>query len=101
MMVLASANDHRYPGYDFRTGYDAKRLGKDYRGLGRLLNETREALGADATISMSLCVRRADRPQPGRGDAAAATRIFRGDEPRRRDVGIPRRRVAAATRIFR
>ena len=42
--------------------------------------------------------RRADTPQTSRGDAVAATWIFRGDESQRRrgrDVDLPRRRVAA------
>ena len=56
--------------------------------------------------AVGLYVRRAELPLMNRGDAAAATRIFRGDETRRRhgcDVDIPRRRVAAAaaTWIFR
>ena len=43
-------------------------------------------------------VHRADTPQTNRGDAAAATWIFRGELSRRRrgrDVDIPRRAVAA------
>ena len=47
---------------------------------------------------------RADLPQTSRGDAAAATCIFRGDESRRRrgrDVCIPRRRVAATRKSDR
>ena len=45
--------------------------------------------------------RRADTLQAGRSAAAAAARTFRGDRSRRdrgRDVGIPRRRVAARPR---
>ena len=39
--------------------------------------------------------------ETGRGDAAAATWIFRGYESRRRDVDIPRVRVAATPRPLR
>ena len=49
-------------------------------------------------------VRRADLPQTGRGGAAAATRIVRGNGSRRRrgcDADSPRRRVAAAPRLRR
>ena len=48
--------------------------------------------------------RRADIPRTGRGDAAAVTWIFRGDEPPQRrgcHVDIPWRRIAATPRTFR
>ena len=47
---------------------------------------------------------RGNSVETSRGGAAAATRIFRGDESRRRrgyDVDIPWRRVAAAPRLRR
>ena len=49
-------------------------------------------------ISLAQYFRRADTPRTYRGDAAAATRAFRGDESRRRlgrDVDIPWRLAAA------
>ena len=58
-------------------------LANAYEGLGR----HEEALA----LNRELYFRRADAPQMGRGDAAAAIRTFRGDESRRRrgrDVAI-------------
>ena len=43
-----------------------------------------------------LHVRRADLPLVNRGDAAAATWIFRADGPRRRHADIPRRSARAS-----
>ena len=62
------------------------------RKLATLLNDA---------VSSAAYFRRADLPKMGRGDAAAATWIFSGDESRRRrgrDVDIQRRRVAATPR---
>ena len=56
---------------------------------------------AVAVILLVKRVRRADRPLTNRGDAAAATWIFRGDGSRRRrggDVDLPWRRIAATPR---
>ena len=53
-------------------------------------------------IGMAPYFNRADIPQTGRGDAAAATRLFRGDGSlwrRGRDADMPRRRVVVAPRL--
>ena len=62
------------------------------------------ANATDCGAMLPTSFRRADIPPMNRGDAAAGTRIFSGDESRRRrgrDADVPWPRVAAAPRLGR